>query len=277
MTTDLGACRWTSATAALADKTVTLTAFARCPAAIRALRWDLPFLAGPRVSPTFQVLVKAQLGGDDGIAIADRTRPSLALAASYAPGFGDFVWTGVEHIGAAPDQWHGASGWKLPDGLDHILFLVALMLAGGTLFRILGIVSGFTLGHSITLALSALDIARPPAALIEPLIALSIAVVAAEAFAGRFEGHRWKVAAGFGLVHGFGFATALHQLDLAAGAVIPALFGYNLGVELGQITIVLIAAPLILYLQRHRRYHPIVRGLAAAIFVAGVVWFVQRL
>jgi len=186
------------------------------------------------------------------------------------------VWTGIEHIGAAPGQWHDATGWKLPDGLDHILFLIALMLVGGRLARTLGIVSGFTLGHSITLALSALHIVRPPAQLIEPLIALSIALVAAEAFLGRFDGHRWKVASCFGLIHGFGFATALHQLDLSTGDLISALFGYNLGVELGQITIVLATAPLILYVQRHRRFHPIVRGLAAAICVAGIAWFVQR-
>jgi hypothetical protein len=274
---DAGSCGWTSATAALRDKTVTLTVAARCPAAIHALRWALPFVAGPRASPTFQVLVRAHLAGADRVAIVDRTRPSLELATSRAVGFGDFVWTGVEHIGAAPDQWRGPSGWKLPDGIDHILFLVALMLAGGTLWRILGIVSGFTLGHSITLALSALHIVRPPAGLIEPLIALSIALVAAEALAGRFEGHRWKVAAGFGLVHGFGFATALHQLELSTGELVPALFGYNLGVELGQIAIVLVAAPLILHLQRHRRYHPIVRGLAAVILLAGLGWFFQRL
>jgi hypothetical protein len=201
----------------------------------------------------------------------------LELAATRAIGLAAFVWTGIEHIGAAPSEWRGPAGWKLPDGVDHILFLLALMLAGGTLTRILGIVSGFTLGHSITLALSALHVVRPPAQLIEPLIALSIAFVAAEAFAGRFEGHRWKVASCFGLIHGFGFATALNQLELSTGELARALFGYNLGVELGQVAIVLIAAPVILHLQRHRRYHPVVRGLAAMIFVAGIVWFVQRL
>ena len=276
--TPAGPCRWTTASAALHDTTVTVTGDAACPAAVRAIRWDFPLLREARVSPTFQVLVKARLAGDSRVAIVDRARPSLELAASDdTTGFSTFVWTGIEHIGAAPGQWHGPSGWKLPDGIDHILFLLALMLAGGTLTRILGIVSGFTLGHSITLALSALHVVRPPAQLIEPLIALSIAFVAAEALVGRFEGHRWKVASCFGLIHGFGFATALHQLDLSTADLVSALFGYNLGVELGQVTIVVLAAPLLLYLQRHRRYHPIVRALAAAIVVAGVYWFFQRL
>jgi hypothetical protein len=277
LTTGLGPCRWTAAGAKLHDQTASITSQAACPGAIRAIHWDFPFLRQARVSPTFQVLVQARLAGEGKVEIVDRTRPSLELAATGAIGLSAFVWTGVEHIGAAPDQWHGPAGWKLPDGIDHILFLLALMLAGGTLARILGIVSGFTLGHSITLALSALDIVRPPPQLIEPLIALSIALVAAEAFAGRFEGHRWKVASGFGLIHGFGFATALHQLDLSTGGLVSALFGYNLGVELGQVAIVLLTAPLILYLQRHRRFHPIVRALAAAIFLAGMYWFFQRL
>jgi HupE / UreJ protein len=277
ITTEQGACGWTTASATLADRTVRIAGQAECPGAMRTLHWDFPFVADARISPTFQVLVKAELAGEDHVAIVDKVRPTLALTTTSTIGLPTFVWTGIEHIGAAPNQWHGAAGWKLPDGLDHIMFLLALMLAGGTLWRILGIVSGFTLGHSITLALSALHIVRPPASIIEPLIALSIAFVAAEAFVGRFEGHRWKVASAFGLIHGFGFATALNQLNLSTGDLVSALFGYNLGVELGQVTIVLVTAPLILYLQRHRRFHPIVRGLAGAIFIAGMYWFLQRL
>jgi hypothetical protein len=274
--TPAGPCRWTAASAARHDTTASLTVRAACPAAVRALTWTLPFVRDARVSPTFQVLVKARLAGDDRVAIADRTRPQLELAAAPALGLAAFVWTGIEHIGAAPGQWRDAAGWKLPDGIDHILFLIALMLAGGTLARSLGVVSGFTLGHSITLALSALHVVRPPARLIEPLIALTIAFVAARAFTGR-AGHRWRVAACFGLIHGFGFATALHQLELPARELVPALLGYNLGVELGQVAIVLAAAPLILTLHRHRRLRPIIRGLAAVICAAGVYWFFQRL
>ncbi|HEX3758583.1 MAG TPA: HupE/UreJ family protein [Kofleriaceae bacterium] len=274
--TPAGGCTWTSAAATRLDTTATVTVRAACPAPVRAMAWTLPFVRDARVSPTFQVLVKARLASDERVAIVDRIRPQLELAAAPTLGLAAFVWTGVEHIGAAPGQWHDAAGWKLPDGLDHILFLLALMLAGGGLIRILGIVSGFTLGHSITLALSALHIVRPPARLIEPLIALTIAFVAAQAFAGR-GGHRWRVAACFGLIHGFGFATALHQLELPARQLVPALLGYNLGVELGQVAIVLAAAPVILSLQRHRRLHPLIRGLAAVICAAGVYWFFQRL
>jgi hypothetical protein len=275
--TPAGACRWTTVRAQLTDRTATITSDAECPAAPRTLAWTFPFVAEGRVSPTFQVLVKAHLAGEDHVAIVDRTRPALALTARASLGFASFVWTGVEHIGAAPSEWRGDHGWKLPDGIDHIMFLLALILAGGSLIRILGIVSGFTLGHSITLALSALHLVRPPASIIEPLIALSIALVAAEALVGKFEGHRWRLAAFFGLVHGFGFASALNQMQLSTGDLVQALFGYNLGVELGQIAIVLCTAPLLLYLQRHREYHWIVRALAGFILIAGVAWFIQRL
>jgi hypothetical protein len=276
--TAAGACRWSGPAAAAArDTTASLTARATCPAAVRGVRWELPFIRDERTAPAFQILVKAELAGEPRVAIVDRARPVLELAAGPAPGLAAFVWTGVEHIGAAPDQWHGRDGWKLPDGLDHILFLLALMLAGGTLTRILGIVSGFTLGHSLTLALAALHVVRPPPRLIEPLIALSIAFVAARTVAGRFDGHRWKLASGFGLIHGFGFATALDQLALPTRELVPALLGYNLGVELGQVAIVLVAAPVLLHLQCHRRYQPVVRALATAILVAGIYWFFQRL
>jgi hypothetical protein len=275
--TPAGPCRWTTATATRSGSTASVVAHATCPTGIRALRWSLPLVGEARVGPTFQILARLRLAGGELVAIADQARPELAVSAAGAIGVAAFVWTGVEHIGAAPGQWHDADGPKLPDGLDHILFLLALMLAGGRLVPLLGIVSGFTLGHSITLALSALDVVRPPAALIEPLIALSIALVAGEALIGRPGRTRWKLASGFGLIHGFGFASALNQLELPTGELVGALFGYNLGVELGQIAIVVAAAPLVLALQRHPRFHWIVRGMAAAILVAGVSWFFQRL
>jgi hypothetical protein len=277
LTTPAGPCRFTTATATVANQTASLSGRAECPSPVRAIHWAFPFVREGGVSPTFQILVKAQLGGEDRVAIVDRIRPSLELAGAPDLDFASFVWTGVEHIGAAPDQWHDAGGWKLPDGIDHILFLLALVLAGGTVFQILGIVSGFTLGHSITLALSALDIARPPASIIEPLIALSIALVAAEALAGRAQRHRWKVASFFGLIHGFGFAGALNELELSTGDLASALVGYNLGVELGQIAIVLVTAPLLLALHRHRMLQPLARALAALIFAAGLYWFFERL
>ncbi|HEX4417021.1 MAG TPA: HupE/UreJ family protein [Kofleriaceae bacterium] len=278
LVTSAGRCAWAAASVAgLTDRTVSFTSRAECPTAPRSIEWAFPFVAEARVSPTFQVLVKAQLAGEDHVAIVDKLHPALALASRSPLGFGAVVWAGVERAGAAPSAWHGPAGWMLPDGIDLILFLLALMLAGGSLTRILGIVGGFALGHSLTLALSALHVVRPPALLIEPLIALAIALVAAEAVLGKLDGHRWIAATCLGLIFGFGLAGALNQMDLAAGGTGTALLGYNLGLELGQLTIVLITAPLILHLQRHRRYHWITRGLAGLIFIAGLFAFFQRL
>jgi hypothetical protein len=152
------------------------------------------------------------------------------------------------------------------------------MLGGGRLLQLIGIASGFTLGHSITLAIAALGLMRPPGFIFEPLIALSIALVAVEALTGRFARHRWKIAAGFGLIHGFGFANALTELDLSTRGMVVALFGYNLGVEIGQLAIVLIAAPLVLLVRRSERFGGyLVKVPACGILVLGMYWFVERI
>jgi len=194
LASELGACRWKTASAELRARTASLTVQAVCPSGSRTLRWPMPFVKDARVSSTFQLLVKAKLAGAEQVTTVDRRAPELVLSREPRIGFVEFVRSGIEHIGAAPGEWRDADGWKLPDGLDHILFLLALMLAGGTLLQLVGIASGFTLGHSITLALSGLGLVRPPASVIEPLIALSIALVAAQAFFGqrKRERRRWK-------------------------------------------------------------------------------------
>jgi HupE / UreJ protein len=271
-----GPCRWRDdALATRAGRTIGVRARADCPAG--ALRWQLPFVAERRISPTFQLLVKGQAGGASLVATLDGNRAELELRGAPTLRVTDFVVSGVEHIGAAPNQWRDDGGLRLPDGLDHILFLLALLLAGGSLPQRLGVTTGFTIGHSVTLALAVLTPVRPPPALIEPLIALSIAIVAAEVYLGKATAPRWKIAAFFGLVHGFGFAGALTELALAGDQLATALVGYNLGVELGQLVIVLLATPLLLALRVHPRLErAVTRGVAAAICGAGLFWFLTR-
>jgi hypothetical protein len=244
------------------------------------LRWPLPFVT--HITSTFQLLVSAKAFGNEKVVIVDKVTPAFELAggdgAAATVTLGDFVWKGVEHIGAAPSQWHDDHGLKLPDGIDHILFLLGLLLAGGSILRLVGIASGFTVGHTITLGLAAFGVVRPPASVIEPAIALTIAFVAVEAFTGKFERQRWKIAMAFGLIHGFGFADALTKLHLSRGDLAKALFGYNVGVELGQVVIVLAIAPLVILLHRDLRFgRHVIKLLAAAIFVAGIYWFFTRL
>lgn len=256
-------------------RTHSRTRIARCAPGERVLR--VAFLRD--MPSAFQLLAQQ---GTGTLALVDRSAPDVRIDAEPADHFDvsllAFIASGIAHIGAAPSEWRGEQGgFQLPDGIDHILFLLGLLLGGGTLLRLVGVATGFTIGHSITLALAALGIVSIPGHIIEPLIALSIAFVAVEALTERLAAHRWKIALGFGLVHGFGFANALTELQLDTSAMIQALAGYNLGVELGQLAIVLMLAPLVLAAHRRRWSHVwLLPPIALTIAIAGLYWFVQR-
>lgn len=277
ITGDAGPCTWSTPSVTRTDRQVRIVDTATCPGS-GTRTWAFPMIREARVSPTFELLVKEQVGDGERLTQVDRYTPQLVLGAEgHDIGFGGFLWSGVEHIGAAPAEWHDDNGIKLPDGLDHILFLMALILGGGTLLQLIGIASGFTVGHSITLALAALNVVRPPPSVIEPLIALSIAFVAVEAMTGLWKKHRWKIATFFGLVHGFGFANALAGLDLSTGQFVKALFGFNLGVELGQLILMCVLVPLTLLAHRNKKVAPyLIKGLAGLIFIAGIYWTIER-
>jgi hypothetical protein len=136
-------------------------------------------------------------------------------------------------------------------GYDHLLFVVALILPGGSIVSLLAIVTAFTVAHSITLALSVLGIFTLPGWIVEPVIALSIAYVAFENLCMRKAlSRRWGISFIFGLVHGFGFAGALAEVGLPTEGVVSALIGFNLGVEAGQALVVAIALPLLIGIRR---------------------------
>lgn len=161
-------------------------------------------------------------------------------------------------------------------GYDHIAFLLGLLLMGGTLLNILKIVTSFTLAHSITLSLAALDIVILPPALVESGIAFSVAYVALEnLFFTRFD-RRWLVSFFFGFIHGFGFANVLKDMSLPQSGLISSLFFFNFGVEVGQVLIVLIFLPFLWLLRRSEYHQPVVRAASALIFSVGLFWFYQR-
>ncbi len=194
------------------------------------------------------------------------------------PTFSRFFGMGVEHIGAAPDQWRGSKGWHLPDGIDHILFLFALILAGSGIVSMLATVTGFTVGHSVTLCLATLGWVHLPGRLVESAIAVSIVYVAAEDLLVKHPRHRWRIAVVFGLIHGFGFASALTELQLGWESMAKALVGFNVGVEVGQAVIVAILAPIVLgfkvWLPRFSSIG--IAGCCGAIFLVGIRWFFLR-
>jgi hydrogenase/urease accessory protein HupE len=164
-------------------------------------------------------------------------------------------------------------------GPDHLLFLVGLLLLGGTIRQLAVVVTAFTVAHSITLSLAALNLVSPPARIIEPAIALSIVYVGADNLLVR-EGRdvRAYIAFAFGFIHGFGFANVLREMDLPARALGWSLFAFNVGVEIGQLLVVVVVASAFAALRS--RSEAAGRQLAFAgsvvVIAAGAFWFVQR-
>jgi hypothetical protein len=164
-------------------------------------------------------------------------------------------------------------------GPDHILFLVGLLLLGGTRLALVRIVTAFTIGHSITLSLAALSIVIPPARVIEPAIALSIVFVGADNLVrGSGRDVRAWAALAFGLIHGFGFANVLREFGLPAQALGWSLFSFNLGVEIGQLGVVVIVAAALAAIRRRSAVGGSRVAIAGSVIViaAGVYWFIER-
>ncbi len=183
--------------------------------------------------------------------------------------------------------------WHIWSGIDHLLFLVSLLLpavlvrrknrwqavpiAAPALLGIVKVVTAFTLAHSITLALAAFEVIRLPSRLTESVIAASIVVAALNNVIPRVTEGRWRIAFAFGLLHGFGFASVLAEMGLPKGARLISLVAFNLGVEAGQLAIVLAVMPLAYALRSTAFYR---RGImpwgSSAIACLALVWFLQR-
>lgn len=186
----------------------------------------------------------------------DAATPRAGLAA-----FGRFVLLGIEHILA---------------GLDHVLFVVALLLGGGSLLALVRIVTAFTLAHSLTLSLAWFGLIDLPSRAVEILIAASVAYVAIENALGRGLSHRWMVAFAFGLVHGLGFFGVLRELEIGRSDAATTLLGFNLGVEIGQVTIVAVVYPLVIWAVGQSWYRRAVVAGSLAILVLALAWIVER-
>jgi hypothetical protein len=183
--------------------------------------------------------------------------------------------------------------WHIWIGFDHILFLLSLLLPavlvvsmgrwrgvdnfGVALREVLWVVTSFTAAHSITLSLAALGLVSLPSRLVESAIALSVVLAAANNIWPVVAHKRWLVAFGFGLIHGFGFASVLAELGLPADALVLSLLGFNAGVEIGQMAIVAVFLPLAFLLRRTRFY---LRGVFLVgswlIMLVALVWLAER-
>lgn len=191
--------------------------------------------------------------------------PAAAAAAPASVTFTGYLRLGIEHI---------------LTGYDHLLFLLGLLAVCQRAGPMLGIITCFTIAHSLTLAVAALGLFSLPGKIVEPLIAASIVYVGLENLARRGEPRgRWALTFVFGLIHGFGFAGVLREVGLGAsgsGIALP-LFSFNLGVELGQMAVAAVVLPLLWWLHAKPafvRYG--VPAISALVAAAGAFWLVQR-
>lgn len=263
------------------DGTYAVLRFASsCPAASSlAIDYRLFF----DIDPQHRGLVRVESESATRTATVSATSPTAEVSfeggASRLASVKKFAFEGVLHI------------WQ---GYDHILFLFALLLPSvlrrredGTwaavpdlraaMADVLRVVTAFTVSHSITLTLAALGVVTLPSRLVESAIAASVVLAAVNNLRPVLRQDRWAAAFLLGLMHGFGFSATLQDLDLPRSHLVSSLFGFNLGVELGQVAIVLVFVPLAYAARRTASYQRVALvGGSTAILALATVWLVER-
>jgi hypothetical protein len=247
---------------------IRLRATYQCPRAPSRLHLRFGFL--DRMANGHRHLATVHLQAGDVDQLVDLSRPDVdvAVGAGASHGFLSLMRGGVEHI---------------LTGADHLAFLLALLL-GGTLVAdrrvgvgaLVAMLTAFTVGHSASLAIATLGGFAPGPRWVEPAVALSVAYVGGENLLARGVRHRWMLTLPFGFVHGFAFAGGLLPLGISRAQLPGALLAFNLGVEVGQLVVLAVILPPLVLLRSRRWYPRAARVLSAAIVVAGLVWFVQR-
>jgi hydrogenase/urease accessory protein HupE len=188
---------------------------------------------------------------------------SAPAGAGHASSAWSFFKMGIEHI---------------LTGYDHLVFLFGLVLLRARVKELLAVVTAFTVAHSITLAIATLGFFTPSPRFVEPAIALSIAYVGIENFFVKDASKRWRITFPFGLIHGFGFAGALAEINLPRAQVPVALVTFNLGVEAGQLFAMSLVVPMVMLIRQKEWFEPKgVRVLSGAVALAGGIWFVMRI
>jgi hypothetical protein len=244
----------------------------RCPAAVRELDIDYRLFAATDAG--HRGLARVVGAGGEPLVLVPGAGPRRLAGR----GFASFVAEGMAHIGG---------------GLDHVLFLVTLILvavwrrdgagwsprtgARGALAETLRLVTAFTVAHSITLGLAASGAIDPPSRWVESLIALTVLLAALDNLRPFVPGPRWLMVGLFGLVHGVGFAGPLKDLGLRGAELVLPLLGFNLGVEFGQLAVVALLLPLALALRSARAYRRwVVPGGSGAVAALAAVWLAER-
>ena len=252
---------------------------ADCSKAVEQLRVEYHLLFD--IDAQHKGLLRLTQGGQTSTAILSQESPSREFSVSgrsYWHEIIQFVHEGTWHI------------WL---GFDHVLFLLALLLpavmvrrdgqwqAAGEFsavyWNVLSVVTAFTVAHSLTLSLAALDVVRLPSRLVESTIAASVVLAGLGNLYPSMMTRRWMIAFGFGLIHGFGFAAVLTDLGLPQDSLLLSLVSFNVGVEIGQLAIVAIFLPLA-YLIRCSWSYPrlVLTGGSLAVIAIALIWFTER-
>ncbi|GGE24292.1 hypothetical protein GCM10011360_10940 [Primorskyibacter flagellatus] len=263
------------------------------PLSIEAV--EVTEVGDPELARASRVILEGALpAGADTVSFAwPEGHGTLALRVTGVEnGFADYVEGGERIAAIALTGGDAQSGWQafasyipvgfdhiLPKGLDHILFVLGLFFLSPAVRPLLWQVSAFTLAHTVTLALGALGWVNVPGSIVEPLIAASIAFIAIEnIFSTNL--HRWRpvVVFAFGLLHGLGFASVLQDFGLPQDQLIPALLGFNLGVEFGQLTVIALAFLAVGAWFRHKSWYRAAISIPASVLIAcvGLYWAVER-
>ena len=252
---------------------------AHCPAAVTEL--DIHYRVLEGIDPSHRGLLTLTAGAITQTGVLGGDSPRTAFSVFSPSPWRAFV------------EYFHAGVWHILSGIDHLLFLISLLLpavllrrsgqwepvkeARPALISILKVVTAFTLAHSLTLTLAALDIVRLPSRLTESIIAASIIVAALNNIFPIVTEGRARIAFAFGLLHGFGFASVLADMGLPHGARVISLLAFNLGIEAGQMAVVLVVMPPIYALRSGAFYRRAVMPWgSAAIATLALVWLVQR-
>lgn len=185
-----------------------------------------------------------------------------ARSGSVWSNIGNFILLGIEHI---------------LTGYDHIAFLIGLIVIGLSIREVLKIITAFTVAHSITLLLAAMQIISLNSRYVESVIAVSICYIALENLFKKEVKYRWIITFCFGLIHGFGFASALQELIVGKSNLLLSVVSFNLGVETGQLMIFFVLLPVLYLLKQKVEFRRVTAGVSVAILLFGVTWLIERL
>ena len=279
-------CAWDTSGPLMLDKHsdgayAVLSLAARCESLAKGLRVRYSLLFD--VDPMHRGLVQwVAPGSESAQALVFGTESAEQTLALAPPG----AWSTLR-------QYLADGVWHIWIGYDHILFLLALLLpsvlmrragrwegvprSGAAVTDVVKVVTAFTLAHSITLSLAALEVISLPSRLVESAIAASVVLAALNNLRGTVESRRWVLAFCFGLIHGFGFASVLTDLGLPQQALVLALVGFNVGVEIGQLAIVAVFLPLAFSLRSTGFYRVgVLKAGSVLVAVLAGWWFLQR-